>query len=76
MRKHSISGRTTEPHIFFWWEGTPSSGYLVGPRPAYSGLVWICRKGCSKVCVGGVFVRENEFLVKSGGVWTHLREFG
>ncbi|KAG2481152.1 hypothetical protein GQ55_9G269600 [Panicum hallii var. hallii] len=21
VRKHSISGRTTEPHIFFWWEG-------------------------------------------------------
>ncbi|KAF2926558.1 hypothetical protein DAI22_06g136300 [Oryza sativa Japonica Group] len=41
--KHSISSRTTEPHIFFWWEGTPSSGYLVGPRPAYSG-VWGSRQ--------------------------------
>lgn len=40
-----------EPNLtdtsFSFWEGTPSSGYLVGPRPAYSGLVWICRKGCS-----------------------------
>ena len=40
-------GFKTELHIFFWWEGTPSSGYPVGPRPAYSGLVWICRKGRS-----------------------------
>jgi hypothetical protein len=35
MRKHSISGRTTEPHILFGWDGTPSSGYLVEPQRAY-----------------------------------------
>lgn len=40
-----------EPNLtdtsFSFWKSTPSSGYLVGPRPAYSGLVWIYRKGCS-----------------------------
>ncbi|WVY92811.1 hypothetical protein V8G54_000113 (mitochondrion) [Vigna mungo] len=69
VRKHSISGRTrptqlrrTEPdrHIFFG-EGTPSSGYLVGPRPAYSGL-GLC-----------LFARMDSSSSQFGGVDTLAR---
>lgn len=84
MRKHSIYGRTRptqlrrteQTHLFFLGRVLRVVGTSLDLDPPTRLLYGYAGRGAPR-CVGGVFVRENGFLVKSvWGVWTHLREFG